>query len=63
MLDRAVLAGRIHSLEDRQDGPSILRVKHLLQLREALDALLQHLPGFGLVDVEAGGVARIDIGQ
>ena len=38
VLDRAVLAGRVHRLEDQQHRPAVLRVEHVLQLGERLDA-------------------------
>ena len=38
VLDRAVLAGRIHRLEDEQQRPAVLRVQHVLLLGEPLHA-------------------------
>ena len=43
VLDRAVLAGRVHRLEDGQHRPAVLRVEHVLQLGERLDAHRQRL--------------------
>ena len=64
MLDRAVLAGRIHGLEDQQQGPAVLRVQPVLKLGEDLDALLQRFLGFGLVlGLEPRDVSRIDVGE
>ena len=63
MLDDAVLAGGIHRLENREHRPAVLRVKHVLQVGELLDAVLQHLLGLALVDREACGIAGIGIRQ
>ena len=38
VLDRAVLAGGVHRLEDEQQRPAVLGVEHLLLLREPLAA-------------------------
>src|SRR5437867_10451050 len=38
MLDGAVFSGRIHSLEDQEHGPAILRVEFVLWPREELHA-------------------------
>ena len=46
MLDRAVLAGGVHGLEDQQQRPAILGVELVLQLGQQLDARPQELPGF-----------------
>ena len=62
MLDRAVLAGRVHRLEDQQHRPAVLRVEHVLQLGERLDALLQRLLGARLVlGAEVERVAGVDV--
>jgi len=45
VLDRAVLAGGVHGLEDQQDGPAVLRVETLLQLGQSLDAACEQLGG------------------
>ena len=37
--DRAVLAGRVHRLEDDQQRPAVLGIEALLQLAETLDVL------------------------
>ena len=52
VLDGAVLAGRVHRLENDQHRPAVLRVEPLLQLGEPLDAVRQHRLGLVLVDVE-----------
>src|SRR2546428_232570 len=43
VLDRSVLAGRVHGLEDEQDGPAVLRVQHVLEMAQRLDAQREHL--------------------
>ena len=63
VLDRAVLAGRIHRLEDQQHRPAILRVELLLQLGEPLHTVCEHRLGFGLFEVETTGVGRVVIGE
>ena len=37
MLDRAVLASRVHRLEDQQHRPAVLRVEPVLEIREHVD--------------------------
>ena len=44
VLDRAVLARGVHGLEDEQHGPAVLRVEHVLQLGQSLDARCAALP-------------------
>ena len=62
MLDRAVLAGGIHGLEDQQDRPIVLGVEHVLQFRERLNAYLQGLLGARFVlGSESPGVARVKL--
>ena len=63
VLDRAVLAGGVHRLEDREHRPAVLRVELLLQLRQPLDAVGEHRLGLGLFDVEAAGVGGIEVGE
>ena len=64
MLDGAVLPRGVHGLEDQQHRPAILRVEHVLQLGERLDADLQRLLGARLVlRLEPSGVAGIDVLQ
>jgi hypothetical protein len=63
MLDGAVLAGRIHRLEDRQQRPLVLRVELLLKIGETLDAVGQHLLRLVLFDIEAAGVVAGMIAQ
>ena len=60
VLDRAVLAGRVHRLEHGEHRPAVLRVELLLQRGEPLDAVGEHRLGVGLLDVEPAGVGRID---
>ena len=60
MLDRAVLACRVHRLEDEQHAPAVLRVELLLFLREPLDAALEQRARLALLlGLEAMSVARI----
>ena len=47
--DRAVLAGRVHRLEDHQQRIGVLRVELVLMLRELLDAVFEQREGFLLV--------------
>ena len=60
VLDRAVLAGRVHGLEDEQHAPLVLGVELLLRRREALDALLQVLRRLFL-RLHAPAVVRLDL--
>ena len=62
VLDRAVLAGGVHRLEDQQQRPAVLRVEDLGQIEEALGRLLQQPLGF-LLGLERRGVGRIVLGQ
>jgi hypothetical protein len=62
VLDRAVLAGGVHGLEDQEHGPAILGVEHVLELGEERDPLLQRLLGRRLVlGLQPRGVAGIDL--
>src|SRR6185437_4689040 len=47
--NRAVLAGRVHALEDQQHRPAILRVKLLLKIVQALAVGVENLFALGLV--------------
>jgi hypothetical protein len=58
VLDRAILAGGVHRLEDQEDRPPILRVQLGLQGREALDVPLEKGGSLLLVRVEAARVTR-----
>src|SRR5216684_2583415 len=55
VLDDAVLAGRIHRLNDQQHGPSILCVELILQVRHFLDTALEIFGGM-LIRFERSGV-------
>ncbi len=62
MLDRAVLAGGVHRLEDEQHRPAVLRVKLVLLLGQPLDAAREQLLRAGLVlGAELARVGRIEI--
>ena len=50
VLDDAVLAGRVHTLQHDQHCPTILRVKPLLQIREPGNAVGEHRLDVVLVD-------------
>ena len=63
MLDRAVLAGRVHALEDDQHRPAVLGVELLLHDPQTLDVVAKHRLGVVLVDVEALGIGGIVILQ
>ena len=60
VLDRAVLAGGVHRLEDQQQRPAILGVELVLQLGQQLDAGLQELLGVILLG-HLVGVTGIDV--
>src|SRR4051812_18357440 len=49
MLDRAIFAGGVHRLKDEQHGPTVLRVKDVLQFCESLSASGERLFGALLV--------------
>ena len=63
VLDRAVLARRVHRLEDQQHGPGILRVEHVLLHREPFRAALEKLGRLLLVHLEPERVAGIEVLQ
>src|ERR1043166_10040624 len=61
-LDRAVLAGRVHALEDQQQRPAVLRVEFALEIGEPLAVRLDDL--LALVLVEAAllrGLVRFEM--
>jgi hypothetical protein len=62
VLDRAVFASRVHRLEDEQQRPAILGVKHILLLCEPLGAALEEFGRLALVQLEAAGVAGKTLG-
>ena len=59
MLDDAVLAGGVHRLKHDQDRPAVSGIKSLLQILEALDAILEKI--FRLVLREAERFVRTGI--
>ena len=63
VLDDAVLAGRVHALEDDQQGPAVLGKQLLLHRGEMAQPAGEHVLGGGLAYVEAAGVRRVDIRQ
>jgi hypothetical protein len=48
VLDRAVLAGRVHRLENDEECESVARPEELLCVRELLDSLCENRPRLGL---------------
>ena len=63
MLDGAVLPGRVHRLEDQQEGPLVLGVELVLERREELDTLLELLGRVVLLELQTPGVARVEVLQ
>ena len=63
MFDRAVFAGRVHRLEDQQQGPAVLGVEDVLLFRQPRDAALEEVRGVALVQLQAAGVPRIEVLQ
>ena len=63
VLDRAVFAGRVHRLEDQQQGPAVLGVEHVLLFRQPRGAALEELRSLALVQLQAAGVTRIEVVQ
>jgi len=62
VLDGAVFASGVHGLKDEEDAPAILGVKHVLKLRQGVDADFQGLFGAGLVlGLEAVRILGIDV--
>ena len=62
VLDGAVLAGRVHGLEDQQDRPAVLGIEPLLQVGQPLDAVRQQLVG-GVLQGDTPGIGGLDVGQ
>ena len=63
MLDRAVLAGGIHRLEDEQQRPAVLGVEHVLLFREPLGAARKQLGRLALAQLEAARIPGIEVLQ
>ena len=64
VLDGAILAGRIHGLEDQQQRPAVLRIEHILQIGQGLNSGLQGFLRARLVSGrQLAGVFRIHIFQ
>src|SRR5665811_2037495 len=59
VLDDAVLAGGVDTLQDHEDGPFAFRVEAFLELGELLDANLQNLLAVLLVEVDVAGIAWV----
>src|SRR2546429_2432939 len=60
VLDGAVFAGGVHGLKDEQKSPTILRVKHFLEVAEAGDAVFEQALRGALV-LDAVGVGGLEI--
>ncbi len=60
VLDRAVLARRVHALEDQQERPPVLGVERLLHVAQQLGASRQKLERVGL-RLDPARVARIHV--
>jgi hypothetical protein len=63
VLDRAVLAGCVHRLENEQQRPGVLGVEHALLFREPLGPTLEEFGRLALVELQAAGIARVEILQ
>src|SRR5262249_4054680 len=63
VLDRAVLTGGVHRLEDEQQRPAVLRVEHLLLLCEPLGPAPRKVGRLALLHLQAKGIARVDVPQ
>src|SRR5215471_17233104 len=61
MLDRTILACRVHRLKYEQQRPAILSVKHVLFFCEPLCATGQELGCLGLLQLEVTGVAGVEV--
>jgi hypothetical protein len=63
MLDRTVLAGRVHRLKYEQHRTAILGVEHVLLFCEPLGAALKEVCRLSLIQPEVTGVARVEVLQ
>ncbi len=63
VLDRAVLAGCVHGLENEQQRPAILGVEDVLLLREPLGSALEELGGLAFLQLQTASVPRVEILQ
>ena len=63
VLDRAVFAGRVHRLEDEQQGPAVLCIEHVLLFGEPRGAGLEEFRRLALFHLQAAGVTRIEVLQ
>ena len=61
MLDRAVLAGRVHRLKYEEQRPPILGVEYVLLLREPRRAFAKQLCGLAFLHLDVARVRRIEI--
>jgi len=63
VFDRAVFASRIHSLEDEQQRPTVLGIKHVLFFCEPLSAALKEVGCFAFVHLQAARVTSVEVLQ
>src|SRR5512138_955704 len=64
MLDSAILACSIHSLEDQQHAPFVVGIKLFLHLPELDDTFLKHFfQGFFITFTEFTGIFRVEVLQ
>src|SRR5262245_16544934 len=63
VFDRSILAGCIHRLKYKQQGPAVLRIEDFLLLSEPDIAALKELRRFPFVHFQSAGIARIVIFQ
>jgi len=61
VLDRAILARRVHRLEDEQQRPGILGVENVLLHCEPFRTAFKKLRRLLLIHLEPAGVARIKV--
>ena len=62
VLDGAILACRVHGLEDEQQPPTVLGVKHILHGGQRLDAGGQRfLRARLVVGFQVEGISRLDV--
>jgi hypothetical protein len=62
VLDRPVLAGGVHRLEDQEHAPLVLRVEPVLQLGQELDASPEVLDGL-LLRLDPARVVRVEVAE
>ena len=63
VLDGAVLARRVHRLEDDEERPTVVGVEARLQVSEQFHAARQELARLLLLEVQPAGVAGVVVGE